>query len=162
MGPDVAGFTCHQGTGDFRLTHPDMKFRARSEFAINTSRYRYWDAPVRRYVDECVAEGAAARVQHGPHQWWPKFTASRRAAACFVSTDSNNRDAGGKLRLMYEANPMAMITGGAASTNFGLMDLQPSGGRISAYQLFLARGPKLNGLSTITQQQTLLNTRSTH
>jgi hypothetical protein len=45
----------------------------------------------------------------GPHQWWPKFTASLTRGGVFYQPSSNNRDAGGKLRLMYEANPMAMI-----------------------------------------------------
>jgi fructose-1,6-bisphosphatase I len=134
---EVAGFTCRQDTGDFRLTHPDMKVPSEtSEFAINTSRYRYWDAPVRRYVDECVAGEEGGRQRAFNMRWTGSMVAEihrilTRGGVFLYPADSNNREAGGKLRLMYEANPMAMIierAGGAASTGFGpIMDIQPSG-----------------------------------
>jgi fructose-1,6-bisphosphatase I len=136
-GAEVAGFTCHQGTGDFRLTHPNMKVPSEtSEFAINTSRYRYWDTPVRRYIDECVAGEEGERKRSFNMRWTASMVAEihrilTRGGVFLYPADSNNRDAGGKLRLMYEANPMAMIierAGGAASTGFGdILDIQPSG-----------------------------------
>jgi fructose-1,6-bisphosphatase I len=136
-GSDVTGFTCHNGTGDFRLTHPDMKVPVEtSEFAANTSRYRYWDAPVRRYVDECVAGETGARGRAFNMRWTASMVAEihrilTRGGVFLYPADSNNRHAGGKLRLMYEANPMAMIieqAGGAASTGFAsIMDIQPTG-----------------------------------
>ena len=137
VGTKVAGFTCQHGTGDFRLTHPDMKVpEETSEYAINTSRYRYWDAPVRRYVDECVAGSQGVRERSFNMRWTASMVAEihrilTRGGVFLYPADSNNRAAGGKLRLMYEANPMAMVielAGGAASTGTeAIMDIQPDG-----------------------------------
>lgn len=136
-GTDVAGFTCQHGTGDFLLTHPNMQVPAEtSEFAINSSRYRYWDAPVRRYVDECVAGSDGPRGRSFNMRWTASMVAEihrilTRGGVFLYPADSNNRKAGGKLRLMYEANPMAMIVeraGGAASTGtHAIMDILPQG-----------------------------------
>lgn len=136
-GAEVTGFTCHNGTGDFRLTHPNMKVPSEtSEFAINTSRYRYWDTPIRRYVDECVAGKEGVRQRPFNMRWTASMVAEihrilTRGGVFLYPADSKNRSAGGKLRLMYEANPMAMIiqqAGGTASTGYGpIMDIQPKG-----------------------------------
>ena len=107
-----------------------------SEFAINTSRYRYWDAPVRRYVDECVAGEEGVRLRSFNMRWTASMVAEihrilTRGGVFLYPADSNNRNAGGKLRLMYEANPMAMIieqAGGAASTGHTpILDIAPTG-----------------------------------
>jgi fructose-1,6-bisphosphatase I len=137
IGDGVAGFTCQHGTGDFRLTHPDMIVPAETaEFAINTSRHRYWDAPVRRYVDECVAGEEGARLRPFNMRWTASMVAEvhrilTRGGVFLYPADSNNRDAGGKLRLMYEANPMAMIIehagGGASTGHVPILDIQPTG-----------------------------------
>ena len=136
-GGDVAGFTCHNGTGDFRLTHPNMTVPVEtSEYAINTSRYRHWDTPVRRYVDECVAGAGGVRERSFNMRWTASMVAEihrilTRGGVFLYPADSDNRAAGGKLRLMYEANPMAMIieqAGGSASTGFdAILDIQPTG-----------------------------------
>jgi fructose-1,6-bisphosphatase I len=136
-GAKVTGFTCHNGTSDFRLTHPDMKVPVEtSEFAINTSRYRHWDTPIRRYVDECVAGEMGVRERSFNMRWTASMVAEihrilTRGGVFLYPADSNNRKAGGKLRLMYEANPMAMLieqAGGAASTGYGsLLDIIPTG-----------------------------------
>lgn len=137
VGGEVAGFTCQHSTGDFQLTHADMKVPDEtSEFAINTSRYRYWDTPIRRYVDECVAGEEGVRLRSFNMRWTASMVAEihrilTRGGVFLYPADSNNRDAGGKLRLMYEANPMAMIVeqaGGAASTGHApILDIQPTG-----------------------------------
>lgn len=137
VGGKVEGFTCQHGTGDFRLTHPDMMVPAEtSEFAINASRYKYWDEPVRRYIDECIAGEDGARERPFNMRWTASMVAEihrilTRGGVFLYPADSNNRDAGGKLRLMYEANPMAMIielAGGAASTGLTpIMDIDPTG-----------------------------------
>ncbi|MGC1494502.1 MAG: class 1 fructose-bisphosphatase [Sulfitobacter sp.] len=136
-GDEVTGFTCHNGTGDFRVTHPNMKVPSEtSEFAINTSRYRYWDEPVRRYVDECVAGKEGVRGRSFNMRWTASMVAEihrilTRGGVFLYPADSNNRAAGGKLRLMYEANPMAMIierAGGGASTGYDpILDIKPTG-----------------------------------
>lgn len=136
-GDGVQGFTCQHGTGDFLLTHPDMTIpEETSEFAINTSRYRYWDAPVRQYVDECVAGEDGVRGRAFNMRWTASMVAEIhrilvRGGVFLYPADSNNRTAGGKLRLLYEANPMALIVqqaGGAASTGTSpITDIQPTG-----------------------------------
>lgn len=135
-GNGVNGFTHQQGTGEFRLTYPDMAVPAEtSEFAINASRYQLWDAPIRRYFDECIAgkEGPLDRVYN--MRWTASMVAEihrilTRGGVFLYPTDDGNRADGGKLRLMYEANPMGMIVeqaGGAASTGSGrILDVQPT------------------------------------
>jgi fructose-1,6-bisphosphatase I len=136
-GSEVVGFTCGLGTGDFRITHPHMSIPAEtSEFAINTSRYRHWDAPVRRYVDECIAGDTGPRRRSFNMRWTASMVAEihrilTRGGVFLYPADDENREAGGKLRLMYEANPMAMIVeraGGLASTGADqILDLEPTG-----------------------------------
>ena len=137
VGNGVAGFTCQHGTGDFQLTHADMKVPDEtSEFAINTSRYRYCDTPIRRYVDECVAGEDGIGGRRFNMRWTASMVAEihrtlTRGGVFLYPADSKNRDASGKLGLMYEANPMAMIVeqaGGAASTGHApIMAIQPTG-----------------------------------
>lgn len=135
-GKDVQGFTCENGTGDFRLTHADMTVpRETSEFAINTSRYRHWDAPIRRYVDECIAGETGPRDRAFNMRWTASMVAEvhrilMRGGVFLYPADAANRADGGKLRLLYEANPMALIVeaaGGAASTGAGrILDIPPN------------------------------------
>ncbi len=136
-GQSVDGFTCQHGTGDFRLTHPEMKIPLETaEFAINASRYGLWDAPVKRYFDECIAGKDGPRGKSFNMRWTASMVADvhrilTRGGVFLYPADASNRQAGGKLRLLYEANPMAMLVenaGGAASTGFDrILELQPSG-----------------------------------
>lgn len=136
-GAGVNGFTLDAGTGEFRLTHPNMTIPAEtSEFAINASRYHHWDAPVRRYVDECLAGANGPRGRGFNMRWAASMVADVhrilvRGGVFLYPVDAANRDKGGKLRLLYEANPMAMITeqaGGKASTGHArILDLTPEG-----------------------------------
>jgi fructose-1,6-bisphosphatase I len=137
VGDRVDGFTCHNGTGEFRLTHPRMKIpETTAEFAVNVSRYRHWDAPVQRYVDECLAGPDGPRGKGFIMRWTASMVADvhrimTRGGVFLYPADADNRKAGGKLRLLYEANPMARlveIAGGAASTGTArILDLQPTG-----------------------------------
>lgn len=136
-GDGVNGFSCENGTGDFRLTHPGMTIpAATSEFAINTSRYHHWDAPVRRYVDECLAGKSGPRGRAFNMRWTASMVADvhrilMRGGVFLYPADAANRHQGGKLRLLYEGNPMALIAeqaSGKASTGHGpLLDLVPEG-----------------------------------
>jgi fructose-1,6-bisphosphatase I len=136
-GHGVTGFTNRHGTGDFRLTHPDMTIPEKTaEFAINMSRYRMWEDPVRRYIDECVAGDTGPRGKAFNMRWTASMVADvhrilTRGGVFLYPTDSGNHKAGGKLRLMYEANPMAMLVenaGGIATTGRQrILDIPPSG-----------------------------------
>jgi fructose-1,6-bisphosphatase I len=136
-GHGVNGFSCENGTGDFRLTHPGLNIPdASSEFAINTSRSQHWDEPVRRYVDECTAGRSGLRGRAFNMRWTASMVAEvhrilMRGGVFLYPVDAANRAQGGKLRLLYEANPMALIVeqaGGRASTGRErLLDLPPKG-----------------------------------
>lgn len=135
-GNGVNGFTHQQGTGEFRLTFPNMVIpRATSEFAINASRYTLWDAPVKRYFDECLAGATGPRGKVFNMRWTASMVAEvhrilTRGGVFLYPRDAGNAEAGGKLRLMYEANPMAFIVeqaGGSASTGYErILDVQPT------------------------------------
>lgn len=135
-GTGVNGFTYQHGTGEFRLTFPQMSIpETTAEFAINASRYGMWHAPVRRYVDECIAGKDGPRGKKFNMRWTASMVADVhriliRGGVFMYPSDTGNADMGGKLRLMYEANPMAMMieqAGGAASTGTQrILDVQPT------------------------------------
>ncbi|WP_299589200.1 class 1 fructose-bisphosphatase [uncultured Tateyamaria sp.] len=135
-GNGVHGFTHQQGTGEFRLTFPDMTIpKATGEFAINASRYTLWDQPVRRYFDECIRGKDGPREKTFNMRWTASMVAEVhriliRGGVFLYPRDAGNNADGGKLRLMYEANPMALVVeqaGGSASTGTErILDVQPN------------------------------------
>lgn len=137
VGSGVYGFSCEYGTGCFRLTHTQMTIPAETfEFAINASRYRLWDASVRRYVDECLAGSTGPRGRDFNMRWTASMVAEvhrilTRGGVFLYPADHGNRAAGGKLRLLYEASPMALLleqAGGAATEGqTRILDIAPKG-----------------------------------
>lgn len=135
-GKGVNGFTHQMGTGEFRLTYPDMTIPAETaEFAINASRYSLWEPPIRRYFNECIAGKDGPRAKSFNMRWTASMVAEIhriliRGGVFMYPKDVGNFAAGGKLRLMYEANPMGLIVeqaGGAASTGRArIMDINPT------------------------------------
>ena len=124
-GQGVNGFTLDQGIGEFVLTHPLMRIPEETqEFAINASNERFWEPPVRRYVEECLAGKSGARGKDFNMRWIASLVAETyriliRGGVFMYPQDSKNPDQPGRLRLMYEANPIAFIVeqaGGSAST----------------------------------------------
>ena len=136
-GNGVNGFTLDNNVGEFYLTHPNMTIPADTkEFAINASNMRFWEAPVKRYVDECLAGKEGPRGKDFNMRWVASMVAEvhrilTRGGIFMYPLDSKMKDKGGKLRLMYEANPMSFIVeqaGGASSTGRQrIMDVQPDG-----------------------------------
>lgn len=136
-GQGVNGFTYHAATGTFRLTHPGMTVPAEtSEYAINSSRAQFWEAPVKSYIADCVAGNDGPRGRKFNMRWTASMVADvhrilNRGGVFLYPMDSGNAATGGKLRLMYEANPMGMLieqAGGAASTGRGrIMEVAPTG-----------------------------------
>ncbi len=134
-GNGVNGFTLDQNIGEFVLTHPGMRIPEETrEFTINTSRARFWEPAVKRYVDECLAGKDGPREIDFNMRWVASMVADVHRILCrggifLYPVDAENRKKGGKLRLMYEANPMAFIVeqaGGAATTGRKrIMDIQP-------------------------------------
>jgi fructose-1,6-bisphosphatase I len=137
VGQGVDGFTHHPGSGEFLLTQPAMSIPEQTqEFAINASRYDLWEAPVRRYIDDCLRGANGRRGKKFNMRWCASMVADvhrilTRGGVFLYPKDSGNAGQGGKLRLMYEANPMGMLVeqaGGAASTGTGrIMDVAPTG-----------------------------------
>ncbi len=135
-GNGVNGFTLDTNVGMFLLTHPDMTIPADTkEFAINASRSRFWEPPVRRYVDECLAGKEGPRGKDFNMRWVASMVAEVHRILCrggvfLYPADAENMKKGGKLRLMYEANPMAFIVeqagGGASTGRTRIMDLKPT------------------------------------
>ncbi|MEP5154877.1 class 1 fructose-bisphosphatase [Planktotalea sp.] len=124
FGARVVGFTLDVTAEDYVLTQADMRIPAEaSEFAINVSRSRHWDAQVSAYVEGCIAGPTGPRGKAFNMRWTASMVADvhrilMRGGVFLYPTDAENQAQGGKLRLFYEAFPMAMITevaGGRAS-----------------------------------------------
>ncbi|MGE5503577.1 MAG: class 1 fructose-bisphosphatase [Actinomycetota bacterium] len=135
-GNGVNGFTLDRDIGMFILTHPNMRIpETTKEFAINSSRSRFWEPAIKRYVDECLAGKDGPRGTDFNMRWVASMVAEVHRILCrggvfLYPTDSQLAKKGGKLRLMYEANPMAFIVeqaGGAATDGRKrIMDLAPT------------------------------------
>jgi len=138
-GHGVNGFTLDQRIGEYILTNPDMKIPADTqEFSINASYMRFWDPPVRRYIDECLAGKEGPRNKDFNMRWAGAMIADVHRILCRggvflypMDRKLRTKSQEGKLRLMYEGNPMSFIVeqaGGLASTGTQrIMDLQPTG-----------------------------------
>ncbi len=125
VGNGVHGFTLDREMGGFVYTHPFMTIPVETrEYAINTSNQRFWEEPVQRYVAELVAGASGPRGVDFNMRWVASMVSDvhrimTRGGIFMYPMDEKCRAQGGKLRLMYEANPMAMLVeqaGGAATT----------------------------------------------
>jgi fructose-1,6-bisphosphatase I len=133
VGDGTHAFTLDPYMSSFVLTHPDVKIpEDTSEFAINMSNMRRWDAPVKRYIDECLAGKDGPRGRDFNMRWVASMVADvyrvlSRGGIFMYPNDSRYPE--GRLRLMYEANPMAFIVeqagGTATDGKTRIMDLQP-------------------------------------
>lgn len=135
FGRGVNGFTLDRETGEFVLTHPGMTIPPQTrEFAVNASNERFWEPPVKRYVGECLAGKTGPRETDFNMRWIASLVAEVhrilvRGGLFMYPRDTRDVTRAGRLRLLYEANPMAMIVeqaGGAASTGRGrILDVRP-------------------------------------
>ena len=133
VGSGVHGFTLDRETYTFVLTHPDIRIPPDTqEFAINVSNQRRWEPPVQRYIDECLKGQDGPRGKDFNMRWVASMVADVFRVLCrggifMYPRDAKNKD--GRLRLMYEANPMAYIVeqaGGAATDGkTPILDLKP-------------------------------------
>jgi fructose-1,6-bisphosphatase len=136
LGAGTHGFTLDRDIGAFMLTHPNMAIPATTrEFAINVSNNRFWEPPVRRYVDECIEGAAGPRNVDFNMRWIASMVAEVhriliRGGLFMYPRDTKEPARPGRLRLLYEANPMAMIVeqaGGAASNGRQrILDIAPT------------------------------------
>ena len=125
VGNGVAGFTLNPNLGEFVLTHPNIQVPADThEFAINSSNSRFWEPPVKRYVDECLAGKTGCRGKDFNTRWIASMVAEAhrilmRGGVFLYPRDTKDAAKAGRLRLLYEANPIGFImeqAGGRAST----------------------------------------------
>ncbi len=125
VGDGVAMFTLDREQGSFVLTQENVRIpEDTKEFAINMSNMRHWDAPVRRYIDECLQGKEGPRGKDFNMRWIASMVADvhrilTRGGVFMYPWDKREPDKPGKLRLMYEANPMSWLVeqAGGAATN---------------------------------------------
>lgn len=136
VGNGVVGCTLDVNLGEFKVTHPEVRVPENTtEFAINSSNSRFWEPPVKRYVDECLAGQAGSRCKDFNMRWIASLVAEAhrilmRGGVFLYPRDTKDPAKAGRLRLLYEANPIGLIVeqaGGRASTGRQpILDVQPS------------------------------------
>lgn len=135
VGAGVAMFTLNREQGSFMLTQEQVRIPEETqEFAINMSNMRHWAPPVRRYIDECLAGTEGPRGKDFNMRWIASMVADvhrilTRGGVFLYPWDQREPNKPGKLRLMYEANPMGWLVeqAGGAATNGQqrIMDIKP-------------------------------------
>jgi fructose-1,6-bisphosphatase I len=135
LGEGVDVFTLDAVSGEFLLIKQGVRIsESTREFAINMSNMRHWAAPVKRYVDECLAGSGGVRQKDFNMRWIASMVADvhrvlSRGGVFMYPWDQRDPKKPGKLRLMYEANPMGFLVeqaGGAVINGVDtILDLQP-------------------------------------
>ena len=135
VGDGVAMFTLDREQGSFVLIQENVQIPADTkEFAINMSNMRFWDAPVKRYIEECLLGKDGPRGKDFNMRWIASMVADvhrilTRGGIFMYPWDSREPEKPGKLRLMYEANPMGWLVeqAGGMATNGRqrILDIQP-------------------------------------
>jgi len=127
IGSGTHGFTLDREIGEFLLTHPHMTVPEETQsFAINTSKERFWEPPIRRYVDECLDGQTGIRGKDFNMRWAAAMVADvhrllMRGGVFLYPRDTRDPDMPGRTDLLHKANPMAMLieqAGGMASTGY--------------------------------------------
>jgi fructose-1,6-bisphosphatase I len=136
VGDGVAMFTLDREQGSWVLTAEDVQIpEDTKEFAINMSNMRHWAPPMKRYIDECLAGKAGPRGKDFNMRWIASMVADvhrilTRGGVFMYPWDQREPDKPGKLRLMYEANPMGFLieqAGGAATdTRERILEIEPT------------------------------------
>lgn len=125
VGAGVHGFTHDPRTGEFVLSRPDVRVRpVATELAVNAAYRRFWEPAVRRYVDDCLAGADGVRGRDFGMRWVGSLVADLhrvllRGGVFLYPRDARPGARAGRLRLVYEANPVAFLVeqaGGRAST----------------------------------------------
>ena len=135
LGNGVAVFTLDRETGSWFLTQQGMQIPADTqEFSVNMSNMRHWAPPMKRYIDECLAGKEGPRGKDFNMCWVGSMVADvhrilTRGGIFLYPWDQREPEKPGKLRLMYEANPMAFLVeqagGVATNTRDRILDIQP-------------------------------------
>lgn len=136
LGDGVNIFTLDRAAGVYRRIHGNLRIAADcTEYAINASNYRHWEAPVRDFVDQCLAGRDGLKAKNFNMRWIAALVAEVyrilvRGGLFLYPGDARAGYGDGRLRLVYEAHPMAFIVeqaGGAASTGRQrILDVAPT------------------------------------
>jgi fructose-1,6-bisphosphatase I len=129
-------FTLQRSTGQFILTHPQVEIPGSTrEYAVNASNYRHWDETMRTYVDDCLRGRSGPRGKDFNMRWTASpvcdiYRILTRGGIFLYPGDLRENYSLGRLRLVYEANPLSWIVeqaGGAATTGFDrILDIKPT------------------------------------
>jgi fructose-1,6-bisphosphatase I len=135
VGDGVAMFTLDREQGSFVLITENVQIpEDTQEFAVNMSNMRHWDEPVKRYIDECLQGKAGPRGKDFNMRWVAAMVADvhrilTRGGVFLYPWDKREPEKAGKLRLLYEANPMSWLVeqagGAATNTKQRILDIQP-------------------------------------
>jgi fructose-1,6-bisphosphatase I len=135
LGKGVAAFTLDPESREWMLTAPSLAIPPETgEFAINMSNRRHWAPPIRCYIDECLAGAEGPRGKNFNMRWVASMVADvhrilSRGGIFLYPWDAREPAKPGKLRLMYEANPMSLLVeqaGGAATNSVQpILDIEP-------------------------------------
>jgi len=135
VGAGTQIFTLDPDSNEFRLTDQDISIPSTtSEFTINASNYRHWDHPVRGYIDDCLAGQDGPRDRNYNMRWIASLVAEthrifRRGGIFLYPGDQRQGYGQGRLRLIYEASPIAFLVeqaGGRATTGYeDILHIQP-------------------------------------
>jgi len=136
MGDGVDVYALDRAQGEFRLVESGVQIPAGcAEYAVNASNHRYWREPVRRYVDDCSQGADGPRGFNFNMRWTGSMVADAyriltRGGLFLYPGDSRRGYEQGRLRLIYEASPVAFLTeqaGGAAiDGQTSILDIPPS------------------------------------
>ena len=133
---NVVMFSLDPDTNDYVLIEENVTIDAdTSEYAINASNYRYWRAPMQQYIDELIAGKTGVRGRDFNTRWVAAMVGDVHRILCrgglfTYPFDTKDANKAGKLRLMYEANPMSLLierAGGAATDAVQrILDIEPT------------------------------------
>ncbi len=136
VGAGVVFFTFDPETKEFLMTKDSIQVAADTkEYAINASNQRHWEAPVQRYVEELLAGKTGSREKDFNMRWVACMVGDIHRILCrsgifMYPYDTKDPKKAGRLRLMYEANPMSMLmeqAGGASTTGrVRILEIQPT------------------------------------
>lgn len=137
VGRGVDIFTLDRAEGVYKIIRRGVQIPVESaEYAINASNHRHWEAPVRSFVDECLAGAEGPRGKNFNMRWIGSLVAEvyrilMRGGVFLYPSDARKGYGDGRLRLLYEAHPMAFIVeqagGGASTGRQRILDLAPDG-----------------------------------
>lgn len=133
---NVVMFSLDPDSNDYVLIEEDVQIDTdTSEYAINASNYRYWQAPMQQYIDELIAGKTGVRGRDFNTRWVAAMVGDVHRILCrgglfTYPFDTKDASKAGKLRLMYEANPMSLLierAGGAATDAVQrILDIEPT------------------------------------